>query len=139
MLHDYPKFRSELVLRWVADGLWDLYSPLIVDSDLVYNGRRIGILEAPVGTRTNGPSIPKIPVLYEAYRDRAWPPAVMHDYGYDEKCIYEFPQEVWDALFHELMEALYPGWQDQVLNDMAWAGVRIGGSAHFRKEESNAQ
>ncbi|MCX5828746.1 MAG: DUF1353 domain-containing protein [Deltaproteobacteria bacterium] len=122
-------FLTDLVLRWVADGKWAVHEPFIINSKIV------GRIEVTVGTLTDGPSIPKIPVLYEKFRDRAWPAAVPHDFGYDDDCPYDFPREVWDDVFHELMDALYPGWIDRIRNDEEWAGVRLGGESHFRVED----
>jgi hypothetical protein len=127
-LTNHPSYKTDLVLKWEGDGLWSVYAPFIV------NHRRYGEIIVPVGTLTDGPSIPKIPVLYERYRDRAWPPAAVHDYGYDKSCVYQFPREVWDQIFHDLMDELYPGWISRVENDKEWAGVRLGGSRAFRRK-----
>ncbi|OPY15628.1 MAG: hypothetical protein A4E66_00032 [Syntrophus sp. PtaB.Bin001] len=122
-------FETDLVLRWLTDGHWEVAEPFII------NSKHVGRIVVPAGTRTDGPSIPKIPIVYEKYRDRAWPAAVPHDFGYDDDCPYDFPREAWDEMFHELMDALYPGWIDHIQNDKEWLGVRLGGASHFRKDD----
>jgi hypothetical protein len=127
-LTNHPSFKTNLVLKWEGDGLFSVYDPFIV-----YH-KKYGEIVVPVGTLTDGPSIPKIPVVYGKYRDRAWPPAVVHDYGYDKGCIYQYEREVWDEIFHDLMDELYPGWISRIENDKEWAGVRLGGCLAFRRE-----
>lgn len=130
-IENLPKqFLTDIVLRWVADGKWAVHEPISVVSEL------IGLIEIPVDFVTDGPSIPKIPVLYEKFRDRAWPAAVVHDWLYCDKCPLNITRDQADDVFHELMDALYPGWIDQIINDQEWSGVRIGGESHFRRGDN---
>ena len=128
ILTNYPSFKTDLVLKWEGDGLFSVREPFII-----YH-KKYGEIITPVGSLTDGPSIPKIPIVYERFRDRAWPPAIVHDYGYDKNCVYQFPREAWDEIFHDLMDELYPGWLSRIENDKEWAGVRLGGGLHFRND-----
>jgi hypothetical protein len=127
-LTNHPSYKTDLVLKWEGDGLWSVKEPFVIWH------KTYGEIETPVGSLTDGPSIPKIPIIYGKYRDRAWPPATVHDYGYDKSCVYPLPREAWDQIFHDLMDELYPGWISRIENDKEWAGVRIGGSLSFRRE-----
>jgi hypothetical protein len=124
-------WKTTLCLQWVSDGWWTLCEPLI------YNSNILGTIYVPMGFMTDGPSIPKMPGLYEELRDRAWPIAVVHDYLYSETCSIQCTREQADEVFHEGMDLLYPGWIDRIKNDEEYAGVRLGGASHFRggKEE----
>ena len=121
-------FKTELVLRWISDGVWAVNEPLIVNV-------KIGLVAVPVGFVTDGPSIPKMPLLYEEFRDRAWPAAVVHDWLYSKECPIDISRDQADETFHELMDALYPGWIDRVKNDDEYAGVRACGEMFFRKKD----
>ena len=122
----YP-FLTDLVLRWVSDGLWRVHEPFGAAT------KTVGGVVVPVGVLTDGPSIPKVPVIYEKYRDRAWPAAVVHDYLYSKDCAIDCTREQADETFDELMDALYPGWINDIANDAEYAGVRLGGASHWRK------
>jgi hypothetical protein len=123
------QFGSPLVLQWVDDGLWMVKEPFPIHS------QNVGNITVPVGLITDGPSIPKIPSVYEEFRDRAWPAAVAHDFGYTSDCLYDFPKEAWDDMFHELMDALYHGWIERLQNDKEWLGVDLFGGISFRKRK----
>lgn len=122
-------FKTDLVLRWVKDSWWKVDVPYGVDT------KTVGFLIVPINFLTDGPSIPKMPGLYEEFRDRAWPAAVVHDYLYSIDCPINCTREQADDVFHELMDALYPGWIDKIKNDEEWLGVRTGGGLFFRKEK----
>jgi hypothetical protein len=120
-------WRTDVILRWDSDGNWVVHDQIIVFTKV------LGMLVIPVGAQVNGPSIPKLPGIYEEFSGRAWPESIPHDWLYDKLCPINCTREQADEAFHELMDARYPGWKDRILNDAEWAGVRVGGESHFRK------
>jgi hypothetical protein len=126
-----PEWLTTLVLQFYCDGWWSLAAPLIFISKI------LGRIEVPAGFLTDGPSIPRIPGLYEKFRERAWLIAIIHDWLYSLLCPIQCTREQADEVFHEGMDLLYPGWLDRIKNDEEYAGVRLGGASHFRggKEE----
>ncbi len=107
-------FLTDLDVRELADGRWQLLAPLLYESDL------IGRVEVPAGVVTDFASIPRIPFVFWWYGDRARKPAVVHDRLYDGLV----PRATADAVFAEAMASLrIAPW----IRGPMWAAVRALG------------
>ncbi len=109
------KFLSPLNVREIDDRRWEVLSPLVYESDIA------GRIEVPAGLVTDFASVPRIPLVYWLFGDRAHMAAVVHDYLYQT---HVHARDVADAVFYEAMAASGIG----VIGRWAmWAGVRVGG------------
>jgi hypothetical protein len=69
-------FHKPLVsyLREDSDCIWVVYEPLL------YWSETVGQIEVPVGFETDFASVPRVPVAYQVWGDRAHRESVLHDY-----------------------------------------------------------
>lgn len=77
-----------------GQGEWRLIYPLIYESK---DGKTYTV---PVGFKCDFASVPRIPIIYAKYGNRAHRPAVLHDYLCREGII---PRREADDLFYEAM------------------------------------
>ena len=110
------KFLTDLVIKEIKDGFWEVQTSLDYKSDLL--GK---VIEVPTGFKTDFASIPRIPFIYDVLGDITHEPAVIHDYLY---FIAITTRKMADDILLEAMKVqripLWKRWQ-------IWAGVRIGG------------
>lgn len=120
-------FLNNLDFREIGekDGriVYKLNSPLFYVSDSIE-------VVIPVGFETDLASVPRVPVVYTAWGDKAHREAVLHDYLYriDSKPVVERDRA--DYCFKEAM--ISRGQPLRVYYPM-WLGVRIGGGSSFHK------
>jgi hypothetical protein len=120
------KFLSYLVIKDITDDIWELHEPLIYESDI------LGRIEVPVGFQTDLASVPKVPLVYEAWGNRSHYEAVIHDWLYR---IDSVPQATFDQandVFLEAMEVRGKPWY--IRKPMYW-GVCIGGRSSYHKRK----
>lgn len=67
------KFITELEVKQVREGLWELTEPLI------YESSKLGLIVVDAGTRTDFASVPRLPVAYLLAGGRANASATLHD------------------------------------------------------------
>lgn len=80
----------------------------------------------PAGFQTDLASVPRPPVIYLLTWDTARSAAVVHDWLYSSRQVW---RKVADAVLREASEVIgVPPWRRWLM----WAGVRVGGSAHYR-------
>ncbi len=112
------------------DSIWFLDSPLIYESDL------LGKIEVPEGFETDFASVPRIPIFYTLFGNRAHREAVLHDYLYridarTSKYDLIFREKA-DAVFLEAMEvrgkSFFVRWP-------MYFGVRLGGWTAYHKHK----
>lgn len=120
-------FLTELDAKLKDDDIvWVIQSDLLYDSDL------IGKICVPAGFETDFASVPRIPIAYTLFGDRAHRESAIHDYLYriDSFPVVERSQA--DDVFLEAMEVRGKGF---FVRRMMWLGVRAGGftSYHQRK------
>jgi len=113
------------VLRDITDNIWEIREPLVYDSDLL--GGRINV---PVGFQTDLASVPKLPVIYEAWGNRAHYEAVIHDYLYRSDSVPSASFGLANAVFMEAMAVRGKPWY--VRYPMYW-GVCLGGKPSYHK------
>lgn len=69
------KFLSELEVELMDDdAVWVTRKPLLYESD------RIGTVEVPAGFYTDFASVPRVPIAYTFFGDKAHRESVIHDY-----------------------------------------------------------
>lgn len=80
------------------DSVWVLNKALTYDSDL------IGFISVPAGFETDFASVPRLPIAFALYGDKAHREGVIHDYLYrtDSKPLASFMQA--NRVFLEAME-----------------------------------
>jgi hypothetical protein len=129
------KFLSDLVVKQSAKddsenvdqgrGDWSVVEPLIyvADSGVTYT--------VPIGFVTDFASVPRIPLIFDAFGDRANLAATLHDYLYTKGPNGSHPvpdRETADGL---LREAAIAQGVSTVVADVLYAGVRAGGESHW--------
>jgi len=122
------KFFTELDVVCINDGCWKLDSPLIYESDV----EGVGKIEVPKGFETDFASVPRVPVFFTLFGDRAHREAVLHDYGYRCDSIPVMERSTVDDLFLEAMKERGKGFF--VRYAMYW-GVRLGGWTAYHKKK----
>lgn len=78
------------------------------------------------GFMTDFASVPRLPLVYTLFADRAKRSAVLHDWLYTTK---PFSRAECDKAFLCAMEAEGLGW---FTRQAMYRGVRLGGAAHFK-------
>ena len=89
------EFLSNLDVELVDDCLWRLTAPLAYQSDIA------GRIIVPDGFTTDFASVPRIPVVYLSWGDRAHREAVLHDYLYCSDCPVVVDRAAADSVFLE--------------------------------------
>lgn len=107
-----------------GDRIWVILAPLIFDSDA------LGKIEVPTGFETDFASVPRVPVAYTLFGDRAHRESVIHDYLYREDSIPVVGRLQADGVFLEAMAERGKGFF--VRYAMYW-GVRVGGWTAYHK------
>lgn len=96
-------------------------------------------IEVPVKFFHDQSSVPRVPIIFYLYGDRAHRGGVLHDYCYRKGAIvydkiagkyFEPTREFADMMFKRANEA--SGYDSVVCVGM-WAGVRIGGGSSYHK------
>jgi hypothetical protein len=118
------KFITELDVKEINDSVWMLDSPLIFESDLC------GKIVVLAGFQTDFASVPRLPIFFTLFGDRAHCEAVLHDYLYRIDSVPEVCRSEADKVFLEAMECR--GKKCHVRWPMYW-GVRLGGWSAYHK------
>jgi len=117
---DLAKF-TQLHLRHLRSGRWIL-------SEALYYFRKFGeTIEVPPAFLTDMDSVPRIPVVYAAFKGRAVRSAVIHDYLYETQAGKSYADAVFlDAMRDEGLPAhcRYP---------IYWAVAMFGGRIYADK------
>ena len=124
------KFLTELETTLLDDdSIWEL------DSDLGYHS---DLLDCDIwvrkGFQTDFVSVPRIPIVYEAFGDKAHREAVIHDFLYRKDSTPIVTESQANSVFLESMEARGKGWF--VRHFMYW-GVCVGGWTSYHKKNVN--
>ncbi len=134
-------FLSHLDGRWITDKTFMLLADLVYQSDL------LGVtLTIPKGFVTDFASVPRVPIVYMMFGDRAHHESVVHDYLYQtHRARIPEPQALllgpWrdvsrakaDKVFLEAMETR--GKSAFVRRGMYW-GVVLGGRSSYKSGPS---
>lgn len=115
-------FATELFTKDIEDDLCELTAPLSYYSDIL--GKEISI---PAGFQTDFASVPRVPIAYWFYGNRAHRESVVHDVLYKSGIV---TRKTADRIFLEAMKArkkpLWVRWG-------MYLGVRLGGWIVWRK------
>lgn len=115
-----PRFLTELDGRWLDDKRFMLLSDLVYESDILK-----ATLTVPKGFVTDFASVPRVPIAYWLFGDRAHHESVPHDFLYQT---HKSSRADADKLFLEAMivrkKPLY------IRQPMYW-GVVLGGASSY--------
>ena len=121
-----PKFITDLEVTCINDGAWVLNSPLRYASDLLND-----LVDVPVGFETDFASVPRVPIAFTLFGDRAHREAVLHDYLYRIDSIPLVTISQANDVFLEAMKERGKGYF--VRYAMYW-GVVLGGWTAWHKK-----
>ncbi len=111
---------SRLEHTFTRTRQWRLTKPLMYF-------HRTGTIVVPTGFLTDLDSVPRIPVVYAAFKGRAVKSAVVHDYLYETQRGKAFADSIFlDAMQHEGIPAR---WRYPIY----WAVALFGGRIYSRK------
>jgi hypothetical protein len=111
---------SEFDIRQVDDTYFMLLQ------DLVYYSKRYKVkITVPSGMVSDGPSVPRVPLLFWLFGHKGKRAAVIHDWLYRNSLL---PREVCDDIFKE---ALLESGKFAFTACGMYAGVRVGGWPHY--------
>ena len=129
--------------RNVAEFLNDLDARLkdddkiwIIDSPLVYISDILGKITVPLGFETDFASVPRVPLFYTLFGDRAHRESVVHDMLYRMDALPTATRKQADKVFLEAMKCRGKSWF--VRYPMYW-GVRAGGLPSYHKRKIGDQ
>jgi hypothetical protein len=120
------EYLSQLCTVEKTDEIGVLSAPLLYQSD------KYGLVEVKAGFETDYASVPRLPIIYSLYGDRAHKSAVLHDYAYRIDSVPAFTFSQANDLFLEAM--LCCGHKAYVAYPMYW-GVVIGGYFSYHKRK----
>jgi hypothetical protein len=120
------EFLSELEARLKDDDcVW------ILDKSLIYQSDIVGRIEVPEGFETDFASVPRVPIFYWLFGDRAHREAALHDYLYRIDSIPCVEREDADEVFFEAMDLRQKPFY---VRYPMWWGVRLGGGSSYHKK-----
>jgi hypothetical protein len=123
------KFLTDLDVRLKDDDkVWVIGSSLVYQSDIL-GGFKV---EVPPGFETDFASVPRVPIAYTLFGDRAHRESVIHDYLYRIDSVPEVSFETANSVFYEAMECRGKSWF------VRWAmylGVKLGGFTSYHKRQ----
>ena len=119
------KFLSALDGRSVDDKLWLLLSPLHYESDI------LGPIKVPLGFMTDFASVPRVPIAYMLFGDRAHHESVIHDYLYRTDSV---PQATYSQANDVFLEAMKVRGKDYFVRYAMYWGVVLGGWTAYHKK-----
>ena len=122
------EFLTTLSGNCLDDKVWELAKPLIYQSDIV------GKIEVPEGFQTDFASVPRVPIAYALFGDRAHHEAVIHDYLYRTDSVPQASYSQANDCFLEAMKVRGKSWF--VRYSMYW-GVVLGGWTSYHKKLVN--
>ena len=108
------------------DKIW------VIDFPLIYIPDILGKIIVPLGFETDFSSVPRIPIVYMLFGDRAHRESVVHDFLYRKDALPAATREQADDVFLEAMKCRGKGFF--VRYAMYW-GVRSGGWTAYHKRK----
>ncbi len=127
-------FLTTLDGEWIDDVRFVLNHSLVYQSDIFkkyqLESPKIfkkfdGIVECPAGFVTDFASVPRLPLIYSLFGDRAHHESVPHDFGYQTHFV---PKSIMDSIFLEAMTVRGKPWY---IRYPMYAGVVIGGESSY--------
>ena len=129
------EFPTTLDVRFhhLPEGVrWELLSTFVV----IVNGMEADqrIIRVPGGFLTDFASVPRLPLVYLAYGNKAHLPALPHDYLYREGGTEEDREYADKVFLHGMLATLVPDGDNSLTEEDAYQmynGVRLGGANRF--------
>ena len=118
------EFLTNLDVVLTDEDTWRLTHPLVYRSDIA------GHICIPRGFKTDLATVPRIPIIYVSWGDRAHREAVVHDYLYRQNCAPCVSRDVADRIFLEAMECRGVPWY---IRYPMYLGVRSAGWPFWKR------
>lgn len=98
-------------------------------SPLIYVDNKGRKYEIPVGFECDLASVPRVPIIWLLWGDKAHREGVLHDYVYRQGSAHNLSRSEADDLFCEAIKSVSPCHPSQpcYISFPMWAGVRLGG------------
>ena len=123
------KFLTELDVKCINDGAWMLADSLIYETDVL--DPKDSPIHVPAGFQTDFASVPRVPVFFTLFGDRAHREAVLHDFLYRIDSV-DCTRTQADDVFLEAMKERGKGF---MVRYAMWLGVRAGGWTAYHKKK----
>jgi len=120
------KFLTVLDVRLRDNKIW------VLDSSLAYESNLVGKIEVPSRFETDFASVPRLPVIYLLWGDRAHREAVLHDYLYRMDSIPLVSFSTANKVFLEAMKIREKNW---FVRWPMFLGVKFGGHSSYHKRK----
>ena len=116
----------DISLRGDSDKVYVLKSPLIYESDILDR------IVVPPGFQSDFASVPRVPIAYMLFGDRAHREAVLHDYMYriDSQPVATYSQA--NCVF---LEAMKVRGKNLFVRHSMYLGVVLGGWTSYHKKK----
>jgi len=121
------QFITSLLINQIIDKVFELTAPLIYQSDIL-GGFKVTV---PIGFQSDGASVPRVPVAYMLFGDRAHHEAVIHDYLYRIDSVPLVSFKMANKVFLEAMECRGKSW---FIRWSMYLGVKFGGLLSYHKK-----
>ena len=121
------RFLTGLDISVIEDYLYRLEKPLVYESDVLKATIRV-----PEGFYTDLVSVPRVPVIYTLWGNRAHHEAVLHDYLYR---IDAEPGASYDEANNVFLEAMKERGKSWYISRFMYWGVCIGGRGSYHKRK----
>lgn len=118
--------KLDVMLKDSGEKIWILKSPLVYESDIA------GKINVPTLFETDFASVPRVPVFYSLFGDRAHREAVLHDFLYRIDAIPQVERSTADSVFLEAMKVRGKGFFTRYA---MYLGVRLGGWTAWHKRK----
>lgn len=107
------------------DRIWVVDSPLLYESDILSK-----TVEVPAGFQTDFASVPRVPIAYMFFGDRAHREAVIHDYLYRIDAV---PAATFSEANNVFLEAMKVRGKSIFVQYAMYSGVCLGGYFSYHK------
>lgn len=121
-------FLTDLVIKEITDAVFELVSPLL------YHSKKFGELCIEAGFQTNLASVPRLPVVYNLWGNRAHREAVLHDASFCKDFPWKLSYSQCNRLF---LEAMISTGKPFYISYPMYAGVCMGGWPYYHKRKIN--
>ena len=118
----------DMKLKIDTSNTWVITTPLVYGSDL------IGRVTVSTGFETDLASVPRIPIIYSMWGNRAHREAVVHDYLFRIDSVPKVDFAIANKVFLEAMDARAKRWY--IRYPMYWA-VCFGSKSFFHNHKVN--
>jgi hypothetical protein len=112
------QYLTPLRVEHLGGRWWRLFEPLRYYSAIVDD-----IIDTPAGFVTDFASVPRLPIAYWLFGNRANSPAATHDDLYRTG---KYSRKTSDLIFREAIEVKGPAWGKGLIQDVKIVSTRVG-------------